>query len=247
MVFSRKTLISLASITGVVGFSSFIAINSAHAYSVNFENGGFESSVDFNNNSGWEGAGDTSSLGNYSTVAPIDTKQGVITTACPGTSQTGECLNNRNDDTTTTLGQFNNSGNDQISASVEAVNNLQSILGLSNNSLAIPREIDGVPLTDTEGNPLFRTPKEGSALYQDITVSSGGANNPFTLNFNWDFLTNDGADILGDQDFAFVSITNDSGFEEIFILEDSTGTIPTVASDATDFANLTDSLCCLCL
>ena len=214
MVFSLKTLIALASITGTVGMSSLMTFDSAHAYSVNFNNGGFEDPINFNDTSfadGWEGAGDISVQGTYSTVAPCpndagNTLQGVITTACPGTSQPGECLNNRNDDTTTTLGQFNNSGNDQISSSVEIANNLQSILGLSNNSLAIPREIDGVPLTDTEGNPLFRTPKEGSAIYQDIAITDDGSSvNNFTLNFNWDFLTNDGTDILGDQDFAFVS------------------------------------------
>ena len=242
MVFSLKALISVASISGLVGVSSLIPLNSAYAYSVNFNNGGFEDPINFNDSSGWEGAGDTSSLGTYSTVSPFDNNQGVISTACPGTSfPNGECQNNRNDDTTTTLGQFNNSGNDQISASIESVNNLQSILGLDNNSLSIPREIGGVRFDGTNGNPLItRTPKEGSAIYQDITITNDGSSiNNFTLNFNWDFLTNDGADFLGDQDFAFVSITNDSGFEEIFILEDSTGNIPTVASDATDFANLT--------
>ena len=69
-------------------------------------------------------------------------------------------------------------------------------------------------------------------------MSSGGENNPFTINFDWNFLTNDGADLLGDQDFAFVSITGDN-LEEIYILEDSTGPIPTVGAGATDFANPT--------
>lgn len=244
MVFSLKTLLSVASIVGV---SSLIPFTSAHAYSVNFNNGDFESPVNFNDRLGWEGVGDTSRLGTYSTVAPFDTNQGVITTACPGTSfPTGECRDNRNDDTTTTLGQFNNSGNDQISASVEAAGNLQSLLGLSSNSLSIPREIDGVVFDGTNGNPLItRTPKEGSALYQDITITDDGSSiNNFTLNFNWDFLTNDGAvnndpfSFVGDQDFAFVSITG-NGVEELYLLEDSTGNIPTVASNATDFATNT--------
>ena len=243
MVFFPQTLASLGIITGAFGFSSLISLHSAHAYSVNFENGGFEDPINFNDTSfadGWEGAGDTSRLGTYSTVAPLDTQQAVITTACPGTSQTGECLDNRNDDTTTTLGQFNNSGNDQVSASLEAANNLQGVLGLSHNAFSLPREIGGVLFDGTNGNPLItRTPKEGSALYQDITITDDGSSiDNFTLHFNWDFLTNDGATELGNQDFAFVSITG-NGVEEIYVLEDSTGALPLVAPDATDFANLT--------
>ena len=239
MVFSHQTFISLASITGVIGFSSLFALNSAHAYSIHFNNGNFESGTgsdaDF-----WNGAGDASRQTDYSNVSPSDTWQGVITTACPGTTQTGECLSDRNDDPATSASNYNKSGNDQISASVETVGNLQSILGLSDNALSIPREINGNPVNDTGGNPLLRTPKEGSAIYQDITVSSGGENNPFTLNFDWNFLTNDGASALGNQDFAFVSITG-NGLEEVFILEDSTGDIPTVNPGATDFANSSTS------
>ena len=241
MVFVPQNLLSWIGVTSLVGLSSFLSLPSASAYSVNFNNGGFEDPINLNDGLGWDGAGDTASLGTYSTVSPFDAQQGVITTACPGTSfPTGECQNNRNDDPTSTLGQFNISGNDQLSASVEAVANLQSLLGLSSNSLSIPRTIDGVRFDGTNGNPLItRTPKEGSALYQDITVTDNGSSiHNFTLDFDWDFLTNDGATVLGDQDFAFVSISG-NGLEEIFILEDSSGAIPALAPDATDLANLT--------
>lgn len=245
MVFSLKSFLSFFSLTGLVGFTSLIPLDSAHGYAVDLQNPGFEDPINFNDNLGWEGVGDISLQGTYSTIAPSpvtvdNTLQGVITNACPGTAQTGECLNNRNDDSTTTLGQFNNSGNDLISASVEAPNNLQSILGLSNNAFSLPREIDGTRFDGTNNTSLItRTPKEGSALYQDITITDDASSiNNFTLDFHWNFLTNDGATDLGDQDFAFVSITG-NGLEEIYVLEDSTGPLPVVAPEATDLANLT--------
>jgi len=250
-----KNLIRITSIASFLTLTNIIIANSAQAYSVNFTNGDFQNSVNFNNGfgDGWDGAGNTTLEGTYSNVAPYpvdisNTVQAAITTACPSTIQTGECLDNdgnglpRNDDSPTSAGTFNESNNDQISASIETTNNLQSILGLSDNAFSIYRKIGSVTYDGTKGNPVLRrTPKEGSAIYQDITITPDGNANDFVLKFNWDFLTNDGAGDLGNKDFGFVSITNNSGFEQIFTLEDSTGAIPTLAPNQTNFATNTSA------
>ena len=245
---SIKTLIRLASIASFFGLTNVIISNSAQAFTVNFSNGDFENPINFGNGfgDGWDGTGNTTLEGTYSSVVPFpvdisNTMQAVITTACPSSIQTGECLDNdnnsspRNDDFPTPAGTYNDSGNDQISASVETPN-LQNTLGLSDNAFSIYRQINGVTYDGTSGNPVLRrTPKEGSAIYQDIEVVDDGMG--VEIKFNWDFLTNDGAGDLGDKDFGFVSITNSSGYEQLIVLEDSTGALPPISSP--DFATNT--------
>ncbi|AFZ37588.1 hypothetical protein Sta7437_4111 [Stanieria cyanosphaera PCC 7437] len=249
MSISVKNLIRITSIASFLGLTNIIIVSPTQAYSVTFSNGDFEEPVDFSNGfgDGWEGAGNISLQGTYSSVAPYNANQAVITTACPNTIQTGECLDDdgdtlpRNDDSPTPVGTFNVSGEDQISASLENTNNLQSILGLSDNAFSIYRKIGGVTYDGTNGNPVLRrTPKEGSAIYQDITIGNDGDPIDFFIKFNWDFLTNDGAGDLGNKDYGFISITSSSGYEQVFVLEDSTGNIPTLDSNDTDFATNTD-------
>ena len=72
--------------------------------------------------------------------------------------------------------------------------NLQDFLGVDENTLNINRANGSLSGT--------RTPKEGSAIRQTITVD-----NSFNLSFNWHFLTNDANDSLfGDRDYSFVTI-----------------------------------------
>ncbi len=242
-----KKFTSLAVFTSLLSITNLIVLDSAQAYYVNFANGDFQDSGDtLNNGSGWEGTGSTDIRGTYSTIDPFpndaaNTLQGVITTACPGTIQTGECTDDdnnslpRNDDAPTSAGTFNLLGQDQIGAT-NNIPALQTALGLSANAFSIPREVGDTPILDSEGNPLYRTPKEGSAIYQEITVLPGGDPAGVLLEFNWDFLTNDGEGSEGDKDFGFISISG-SGYEQVIVLEDSTGTIPTASG--TDFATNT--------
>ena len=248
-----KNLIRISCIASLVGTINVIASNSAQAYSLSFSNGNFESSTDtLSNGTGWEGTGSTTIRGTYSGVDPFpnspgNTRQGVITTGCPSTIQSGECLDvdgdgqPRNDDSPTAAGTYNLLGQDQISASPETAD-LQQELGLSANALSIFRTIDGVTYDGTNGNPVLRrTPKEGSAIFQDLTLDDNGSNiTDFVFSFDWDFLTNDGSGDLGNKDFGFFSISG-NGIEEVFVLEDSTGDISSLNSGDTNFATNTNT------
>ncbi len=216
----------IAIVASFLSLGNLITANSANAYSVTFGNGDFENSTSLNGTAGWTGIGSTEITGTYSNVNPYNTQQGVITTACPNSNSTF-CQNSRNDDPPTATGTFNLLGKDQLSASPE-IHNLQDSLGLSPNALSIPREFGGTPLLDTEGKPLYRTPKEGSAIFQNIEIFDDGNATDTRLTFNYDFLTNDGSGDLGDKDFGFFSISG-NGVQEIVPLEDSTGTIPTAS------------------
>ena len=85
---------------------------------------------------------------------------------------------------------------------------------------------------------MYRIPKEGSAIFQDIQIVDNGNPTDTLITFNWDFLTNDGGGSLGDKDFGFFSISG-NGVEEVIVLEDSTGSIPTASEP--DFANNTNT------
>ena len=244
-----KNLIRISSIVSLIGATNMIASNSAQAYTLSFSNGDFETSGDtLSNGSGWEGTGSTNIQGTYSGVTPFDTSQGAITTGCPSTIQSGECLDidgdgqPRNDDSPTAAGTYNLSGQDQISASPETAD-LQTELGLSANALSIFRTIDGVTYDGSNGGPVLRrTPKEGSAIYQDLTLTDNGSDiTDFVLSFNWDFLTNDGSGDLGNKDFGFFSISGPDGYENVFVLEDSTGNITSLNSADTNFATNTNT------
>lgn len=232
----------IAIVASFLGLGNLIAANSADAYGITFGgNGDFESSTSLDGTAGWTGVGSTNIEGTYSQVEPYDSSQGVISTGCPSTAKTF-CNPARNDDPGTTIGTFNLQEKDQLSASPE-IHKLQDSLGLSPNALSIPRKIGDVTYDGKNDNPpaLYRTPKEGSAIFQNITVGSTGKPTDTRITFNYDFLTNDGAGRLGNKDFGFVSISaiNGNGYKEVIPLEDSTGTIPT-ASSPTNYATNTN-------
>lgn len=211
MFIPSKKLTSLIGLLSFISLGSLLSISPAQAFTVTFENTDFESDFD-----GWTTTGDTSIQQDFENQLQYINKQALINTGCPDiVFAAGECFDQqdesrttaRNDDTGSFSGsessgtsQFNFSGNDQVSADgqdatgVFSLNNLQDFLGLDQNSLNIDRE-NGL-LSGT------RTPKEGSAIRQTITVDED-----FTLSFNWHFLTNDSNNAtFGDQDYGFVTI-----------------------------------------
>ena len=243
-----QNLIRFTTFIGLIGTVNIFCGNPVLAYSLTFDNGDLETSDNLSNGTGWEGLGSADIRGTYGGVAPFpnsgsNTRQGVVTTGCSSTIQTGECTDSdgdgqpRNDDSPTSAGTYNLLDRDLFSASPE-IADLQTDLGLSANSLSIFRTIDGVTYDGTNGNPVLRrTPKEGSAIYQDITITDDGSSiNDFVLSFDWDFATNDGSGDLGNKDFGFFSISG-NGVEEVFVLEESTGDRATLNSGDTDFAN----------
>lgn len=229
----KKYFTPIASTIGFLALSNLISVDAASAVSVTFTNGGFES-----NYSGWATTGDATVQQTLQGInAPTGSNQALITTACPATAfASGECYNPTNttegriDDSDTAAGTFSFSENDQISASVETPG-LQTFLGLSPNTLSIPREGGQI-----SGPNSFRTPKEGSAIKQTFTVNESGN---LQLSFKWNYLTNDGADpILGDQDFAFFTFYNTNSQENdrsIVSLADSTGSAPALNSSSTNY------------
>ena len=129
-----KNLIRISCIASLVGTINLIASNSAQAYTLSFSNGDFESPTDtLSNSTAWEGTGSAEIRDTYSGVAPFDSNQGAITTGCPSTIQSGECLDidgdgqPRNDDSPTTAGTYNLLGQDQISASPETADLQQEL------------------------------------------------------------------------------------------------------------------------
>jgi hypothetical protein len=125
---------------------------------------------------------------------------------------------------------FNFSGADQGDANgnnLGQTSNLQTFLGLAPNTLNIPRQGGSIPGT--------RTPKEGSAIQQTITLTKDSI-----IKFNWNYLTNDGTHpIFGNQDYSFVTIYNvnsNPSDRPVQILGDSTGNISTpISSGQTSF------------
>lgn len=211
MFLNPKKITSLIGLLGLMSLSSLLSTTPVQAFTVTFENTDFENNFD-----GWTTTGDTSIQTLFDGQLQYVNNQALINTGCPSTAFAGgECFDQqdenrstpRNDDGITFLGtessggnQFNFSGNDQVSADgldttgVFSFDNLQDFLGLDENTLNIARENGSISGT--------RTPKEGSAIRQTITVD-----NTFTLSFNWHFLTNDANDAtFGDQDYGFVSI-----------------------------------------
>ena len=239
-----KNSIGLAISVVLTGMLVILGYSPVQAYSLTFDNGDFEDIGDtLSDNDGWEGVGSAEIRGSYSNVAPYDSRQGVITTGCPSSIQTGECLDSdgdgqpRNDDSPTAAGTYNLLGQDLLSASSEATGNLQTSLGLSDNALTFQREIDGTPLFDTSGDALYKVAKEGSAISQTITITDDGiSSNNIVFSFDWDFVTNDGSGDLGGKDFGFFSISG-NGVEEVIVLEESLGNLPVLNSGDTNFAN----------
>jgi hypothetical protein len=209
---------SISLVTGSLVVSSIFFPNKASALSVNFgngfTNGGFES-----NYSSWSQIGDTSTQGTFQSINPVaGSNHALITTG----------HHTRIDDNATAASTFNYSDTNPVSATTDAnADDLQNSLGLPTNSLSIPRQ-------NSANNSAFRTAKEGSAIYQDFTVTFDQADidsgkNKLQLSFNWGYLTNDGTDsLLGDQDFAFFTLydtTSSINSRSINVLDDSAGNI----------------------
>ena len=212
---------------GFLGISSLIAIAPANAFTVTFsstENLGFE-----NQYNGWTTVGDTTVQSTFQTIAPQSgSYQALITNTCH------DCVDNgsiRNDDShiNSTTSTFNYSGTNPVTASVEQTNNLQSQLGISDNALNINSKLNGSDIAD-----VYRTPKEGSGILSDeFTVSDSS----FVISFDWNYLTNDGASVLGNQDFSFVTVTgieagSGNNVERVIPLGDSSSSIPTDSSSS---------------
>ena len=199
-----KCLISVASTVGLVTMGNFIFIDATHAFSVTFGNGDvdtFTNSGFENSTTGWSTIGDVTTNTGIDGVNPISgSNQAIITNSY-------KIEGNRDDDNSLT---FNQSGTNPVDADTITTNHtgddLQTFLGLGTNALSIDRNpaVSGFP----------RTSKEGSGMYQDITISISAADvtngtNGFDVSFNWAYLTNDGQEDtygLGNQDFSFVSI-----------------------------------------
>lgn len=228
MFINPKKITSLIGLLGFMGLSGLLS-TPVQAFSVTFENTDFENNFD-----GWTTTGDTSIQTLFEGQLQYINNQALINTGCPNTAfSDGECFDQqdesrttpRNDDGTSFAGtessgdsQFNFSGNDQVSADGQdatgafSFNNLQDFLGLDPNTLNIARENGSLSGA--------RSPKEGSAIRQTITVD-----NDFALSFNWHFLTNDANNpTFGDQDYGFVTIyetSSDIGTRSIEVLADA--------------------------
>lgn len=230
MLINTRKIPVAASLSGFISLTSLLFVNPAQAFNVTFDNADFENG--FNN---WTTIGDTSIHGNFDGQLQYNNNQAVIGTGCPNTVS-GRCSNQqdsslpRNDDSGFSFGgsessgdnYFNFSGSPQINADGTGYtgsfsnNLLQDFLEIDQNALHIPRE------NGTLGGN--RTPKEGSAIRQTITVDE-----EFTLSFNWSFLTNDTNDPLyGDRDYSFVTIYpqgSDVSTRDIQVLADSSSTL----------------------
>jgi hypothetical protein len=205
---------SISLVTGSLVVTTALFADSAAAFSVTFTNGGFE-----NNYTNWSQTGDTSIQNTFQGITPVQGSNHALIT-------TGH--NTRLDDSDTNASTFNYSGTDPVTATTDSnADELQGFLGLSTNSLSILRQ-------NSADDTAFRTPKEGSGIYQDFTVTIDSADvasgkNKIKLSFNWAYLTNDATDsIFGDQDFGFVTfydITSDLNTRSIDVLDDSAGNI----------------------
>lgn len=210
----------------LIAISNFMAVSPANAFSVTFENAGFEG-TGTGGFDGWSTTGDTSIQSTFQSISPTaGSYQALITNACPETAgtlcQTSTSGEARKDDFGD-AGTFNYSSNDQISADT-GTPDLQNFFGLGANDLSIARENGSIS--------GLRTAKEGSGIQQDITITITQADvdsgmNAFTLSFNYAFLSNDGTDSLfGDQDFAFLSLYDTAGSpDDIIVLADSDQTL----------------------
>ncbi len=232
-------------IAAIVSLVNLIILSPSNAFTVNFDNPGFESdSINDTDFTGWDTNGDRSIQGDYQGLQ-LDGNQAGLTTACPTTSYPGgECFDTQDpsqpriDDAS---GNFNLSGLDQVDANNNntgsaTVTNLQDFLGLSANTLNIDRTNSLISGT--------RTPKEGSAIQQEFTVSDG----EFQLSFDWNFLTNDQSDsFFGDTDYAFITLysldlngdpltyyTSNGGSSQIDVLADTGSSLN---SSVTNFTN----------
>ena len=239
-----KSVPNIASILGLVTISNLLLINSVDAFSVTFENGGFESEIVGSQN-GWNTIGDVTITPTIDGIAPLSgSNQAIITTGyIEGTY--GDPVGNRNDDSSNI---FNQSSINPVSADTNPnADNLQEHFGLSSDAFSIDRS-SGI---DSAFGP--RTSKEGSGMYQEFNVTLGSGEDGFTVSFDWSYLTNDGSSsTFGEQDFGFWSLgrvngaTYTTAFDgsedglpntnEIAVLQSSSGAISSPIGD-NDYVN----------
>ncbi len=215
--------ISLVTGTTIVGllFPSFFSTPLVAAFFVDFDNPSFENPLDFNDDDGWEGTGDTSIQNNTFQIVPVEGDfQVVITTG----------RHTVNDDLNTLISTFNYSDIDPVAATTDIDSYvLQKFVGLSTGALSINRN-------NSEDDTKFRTAKEGSAIVREFKfeftqedINQG--KNILEINFNWAYLTNDSTDsLLGDQDFSFFTVYDTSSNlndHSLVVLDSSDGNINT--------------------
>lgn len=239
---STKSFSTIATTLGLISVSNLIFVNSANAFSVTLQNGGFENSIVGDNpTAGWNTYGDVTTTGTIDGISPTNlVNQAILTTGyIDGTYNVdGEDIDRRDDNGF----NFNQSGTNPVSADTNPnADVLQSELGLGTNALSIDRS---TPELNTLYGP--RTSKEGSGMYQQFNVTITDSDNYFTVNFDWAYLTNDGTTAFGEQDFAFWSLglMNDTDYttvfsntgnpgDDIIVLDSSGGAIgsPTASND----------------
>ena len=189
--------ISIASTFGLVSVSNLILINSANAFSVTFQNGGFESSTGVVPNN-WSTIGDVTTTGAIDNISPTNAaKQAIITTGYRQGNY-ADPIGNRNDDSGY---NFNQSNINPVSADTNPnADLLQEHFGFGTNAFSINR-VGGISGIGA------RTSKEGSGMYQQFNVTLDSGETGFTVNFDWAYLTNDGSTSFGgEQDFGFWSL-----------------------------------------
>lgn len=202
MTFSFNRLPLAARLFSLVGISTFAFANPTQA--ATFSNGSFENGLN-----DWTTIGDVSTQGTISGSAPTDgSSQVVLTTSSSAAS-------GRPDEVPLAPGTYNFSGNDPANAQFPNFD-LQNFLGVAPDALNVASNIPGIDLT----------PFEGSALKQTFSVS-----NPFTISFDWNFLSNDG-------NVPFLSSTRDFGFVAI----SKAGETPTIEKLASSSGNFPSSL-----
>lgn len=233
---STKFLYTIAGTLGLISVSNLILVNSANAFSVTFQNGGFENPIAGSQNN-WNTFGDVTTTGTIDGISPTnEDNQAILTTGYMDGTYDGI---DRVDDNGL---NFNQSGTNPVSADTNPnADVLQDSLGLGTNALSIDRS---TPELNNDYGP--RTSKEGSGMYQQFNVNIGNNDDSFTISFDWAYLTNDGTTAFGEQDFAFWSLGRINGtdyttvFEntgnpgdEIIVLDSSGGAIgsPTGSND----------------
>lgn len=239
-----KSISRVAGTLSLLTVSNLIIINSASAFSVTFQNGSFESSIAGSQN-GWNTIGDVTTTGTIDSISQTNgAKQAIITTGYIQGNYTSP-VGNRNDDSGY---KFNQSNTNPVSADTNSdADALQGHFGFSTNAFSINR-VGGISGIGS------RTSKEGSGMYQDITVNLGSGETGFTVSFDWSYLTNDGSNSFGgEQDFSFWSLgqvngsnytttfSNSNPNSQIEVLKSSSGSItaPTASNDYVNAFNYT--------
>lgn len=239
LVYFNQFFATTVSTLSLVTISNLLLVNTAHAFGVTFQNGGFESGT-----SNWSTIGDVTTRGAIDGINPTNgSSQAIITNGyIPGNYAAP--VGNRDDDNSL---DFNESGTNPVSADTNPDTDLlQEHLTLNTDAFSIDRvggTLEGI---------TPRTSKEGSGMYQEFDVTIGAGDDSFTISFDWAYLTNDGVTTLGgEQDFAFWNLglydpdtdsytTAFSSNEEIEVLESSFGPINDPTPGVDDYSKQYD-------